>query len=63
MLVIGTLDTTGEECLYIKKLAQKNGFDAIIIDRGSLGTPIDGRDITRRKVAFRAGASPSSPYP
>jgi uncharacterized protein (UPF0261 family) len=54
ILVIGTLDTKGEECLYIKKLAQKNGFDAIIIDRG---------DISRRKVAFRAGASPSSLYP
>jgi uncharacterized protein (UPF0261 family) len=54
ILVIGRLDTKGGECLYIKKLAQENGFDAFIIDCG---------DITRRKVAFRAGASPSSPHP
>ncbi|MGD0398302.1 MAG: Tm-1-like ATP-binding domain-containing protein [Syntrophobacteraceae bacterium] len=57
ILIIGTLDTKGEECLYIKELAQKSGFGAIIIDCGSLGTPVGSGDITRRKVAERAGWS------
>ena len=57
ILVIGTLDTKGEECQYIKELAEKNGFGAIIIDCGSLGTPVGKGDISRREVAERAGWS------
>jgi len=55
ILIIGTLDTKGEECLFIKDLVQQNGCNAILIDPGPLGRPLTGGDISRKEVARKAG--------
>ena len=55
ILIIGTLDTKGEECLFIKDLVQHNGCNAILIDPGPLGRPLTRGDIPRKEVARKAG--------
>lgn len=55
ILVIGTLDTKGEECLFIRDLILQNGCNAILIDPGPLGLPLTRGDISREDVAARAG--------
>ena len=55
ILVIGTLDTKGEECLFIRDLILQNGCNAILIDPGPLGRPLTRGDISREDVAARAG--------
>ncbi len=56
ILIIGTLDTKGEECLYIKDMVQRNGFGAILADTGPMGAPVSKGDISREDVAGRAGS-------
>ena len=53
--MIGTLDTKGEECLYIRELVEQNGCRAILIDPGPLGRPLARGDISREEVAQKAG--------
>jgi uncharacterized protein (UPF0261 family) len=55
ILIIATLDTKGEESLHIKGLIEKHGLKALTIDSGSLGAPFIKGDITREKVAKKAG--------
>ena len=55
ILIIGTLDTKGEECLFIRDLVLQNGCGAMIIDPGPLGQPLARGDISREDVAARAG--------
>lgn len=56
VLVIGTLDTKGEECVYVRELLQKCGVNSILIDSGSMGVPVIRGDISREEVASRAGS-------
>ena len=53
--VIGTLDTKGEECLYIRDVLRALGFASILIDPGPMGQPITRGDIDREAVAARGG--------
>ncbi|MDD4240498.1 MAG: Tm-1-like ATP-binding domain-containing protein [Smithellaceae bacterium] len=55
ILVIGTLDTKGEECLHIRDLVLQNGCRAMLIDPGPLGRPLVCGDISREEVAQKAG--------
>src|SRR5208337_82334 len=55
ILIIGTLDTKGEECLYIQEFLQKRGLKGLLIDPGPMGEPITRGDISREEVAARAG--------
>lgn len=55
ILIIGTLDTKGEECLFIRDLVQHNGCSTILIDPGPLGRPLTRGDISRKAVARKAG--------
>jgi len=57
ILIIGTLDTKGEECVYIRDRIQQNGFGALLIDSGPLGSPLVPGDITRYDVAEKAGVT------
>jgi uncharacterized protein (UPF0261 family) len=57
VLIIGTLDTKGEECIYIRELLRKSGLTSLLIDTGSMGEPITRGDISREEVASRAGFS------
>jgi uncharacterized protein (UPF0261 family) len=55
VLVIGTLDTKGEECIYVRELLQKSRLKSLLIDPGSMGEPVTRGDIPRDEVASKAG--------
>jgi len=55
ILIIGTLDTKGEECLFIRDLVLQNGCGAILIDPGPLGVSLVRGDISREDVARKGG--------
>jgi uncharacterized protein (UPF0261 family) len=56
ILCIGTLDTKGPELLYIKQLIERrSGYEALVMDIGSLGIPHFTADITAEDVAQAAG--------
>ncbi len=56
ILCIGTLDTKGPELLYIKQLIErKSGYEALVVDIGSLGIAHFTADITAEEVAKAAG--------
>ena len=56
ILCIGTLDTKGPELLYIKQLIeQRSGYEALVMDIGSLDVAHFTADITAEEVAQAAG--------
>lgn len=55
VLIIGTLDTKGEECLFIRDLVRQYGLEAVVADPGPLGEPLMAGDISRQEVARKAG--------
>ncbi len=55
ILVLGTLDTKGEEIAFLKRSIELSGCRAIIMDVGILGQPAMQADITREDVARAAG--------
>jgi uncharacterized protein (UPF0261 family) len=56
ILCIGTLDTKGPELLYIKRLIERtSGYEALVMDIGSLGIAHFTADITAEEVAKAAG--------
>jgi uncharacterized protein (UPF0261 family) len=56
ILCIGTLDTKGPELQYIKRLIeQKRGYEALVMDIGSLGIAPFTADIPAEEVAEAAG--------
>jgi uncharacterized protein (UPF0261 family) len=58
ILCIGTLDTKGTELQYIKQLIErKRGYDALVMDIGSLGIAPFAADITAEEVATAAGST------
>jgi len=52
-----TLDTKGEETLYVKEQIERKGHRTIIIDAGVLGKPLFKADVSREKVARAGGRS------
>jgi uncharacterized protein (UPF0261 family) len=52
-----TLDTKGEETLYVKEQIERKGHRTIIIDVGVLGKPLFKADVSREKVARAGGRS------
>ena len=58
VLCIGTLDTKGPELQYIKQLIErKKGYNALVMDIGSLGIAPFAADITAEEVATAAGST------
>jgi uncharacterized protein (UPF0261 family) len=54
VVIIGTLDTKGQEFAFIKKLIEKEGLKTLVVDFGVMGEPAFKPDIQRDEVA-RAG--------
>jgi uncharacterized protein (UPF0261 family) len=52
-----TLDTKGEETLYVKEQIERKGHKTIVIDVGVLGKSLFKADISREKVARAGGRS------
>ncbi|MCT4686001.1 Tm-1-like ATP-binding domain-containing protein [Vallitalea sp.] len=57
IVIIGTLDTKGEEFSFLKNEIEKLGADTTVIDCGIIGKPMMKSDITRFQVAESMGTS------
>lgn len=57
IVVIGTLDTKGDQIEYLKRQIEKGGHSVCVIDIGVLGEPFFVPDVTREKVARAAGSN------
>src|SRR5688572_19431599 len=56
VVLLGTLDTKGDEYAYVRSLLSGQGVETILIDAGVLGEPRAVADVTREEVAQAAGA-------
>ena len=57
IILIGTLDTKGEEFSYLKEQLRAAGAKPLVVDVGVLGSPLFPPDVTREEIASRAGTS------
>jgi uncharacterized protein (UPF0261 family) len=55
IVILGSMDTKGEEYAFIKQHIQKAGCETLIIDVGVIKPPIFQPDITRQEVAKAEG--------
>jgi len=56
VVLLGTLDTKGEEYEFLRRRVRDEGVDVILVDTGVLGVPLAEPDIGRAEVAEAAGA-------
>lgn len=57
IIVIGTLDTKGQEIAYVRDLIADRGHQPVVVDSGVLGEPAIEAAISRHEVAAAAGTS------
>jgi uncharacterized protein (UPF0261 family) len=55
VVIVGALDTKGEEFAYVKTLLKKKRLKTIVVDFGVLGEPAFEPDISRNMVAAAGG--------
>src|SRR5579875_486275 len=56
VVLVGTLDTKGQENAYLRERLRAEGCDVLLVDAGVKGTPLTQPDISREEVARVAGA-------
>ena len=56
VVLLGTLDTKGEEYDFLRRRVREEGVDVLLVDTGVLGAPLAEPDISREEVAEAAGA-------
>ncbi|MGH2533020.1 MAG: Tm-1-like ATP-binding domain-containing protein [Thermomicrobiales bacterium] len=56
VVLLGTLDTKGDEYAFLRDQVRADGCDVLLIDAGVLGRPRTPPDVTREEVATAAGA-------
>src|SRR5579884_3128723 len=57
VLLIGTLDTKGDEVRFVRDLLRGEGVAAVVLDAGVLGPPAFAADIDRERVFRAAGTT------
>ena len=57
ILVLGTLDTKGDEVGYLKQQIEARGHGTMVMDVGILGQPSLRADVTRQEVVAAGGSS------
>ncbi|PZF62619.1 UPF0261 family protein [Curtobacterium sp. MCBD17_034] len=57
VVVLGTLDTKGEEHAYLASRIRARGLRSVLVDTGILGAPVVNADVAREEVAAAAGTS------
>lgn len=57
IMVIGTLDTKGEEVEYLRTRIESRGHQTIVVDVGVLDEPLTRADIKREEIAEAGGAA------
>jgi len=55
VVIVGALDTKGQEFKFVKDLIEKEGLDTLVVDFGVLGKPGFKPDISRDEVAKKGG--------
>ena len=56
VVIIGTLDTKGDETLYVKKLLERRGLRTLVVDTGVRGEPLFAPEVRRERVAAAVGS-------
>ena len=56
VVLVGTLDTKGEEYAFLADRIREQGVDVILVDAGIVGAPLATPDVTREEVAAAVGA-------
>jgi uncharacterized protein (UPF0261 family) len=57
VVIVGTLDTKGDELRFVRDVLARQGLETLVIDAGSVGPPGFAPDIDRAEVFRRAGTS------
>jgi uncharacterized protein (UPF0261 family) len=57
VVLLGTLDTKGDEYDFLRRKVREEGVDVLLVDTGVLGVPLAEPDISRQEVAAAAGAN------
>jgi uncharacterized protein (UPF0261 family) len=57
IVIVATMDTEGEEALFLKEQIEKKGHRTIVIDAGILGKPFFEPDIPHEEVARAGGGT------
>ena len=57
VVLVGTLDTKGDEYAYLADRISEHGVDVVLVDAGIVGEPRAKPDVTREEVAQAVGAS------
>ena len=57
VVLLGTLDTKGDECAFLRERIQAQGCDVVMVDTGALGEPRITADVSRVEVAKAANSS------
>jgi uncharacterized protein (UPF0261 family) len=57
VVMVGTLDTKGQELGFVRDLLRRHGLETLVIDAGSVGAPTLEPDIGREEVFRRAGTT------
>ena len=55
VVIVGSLDTKGDEFAFVKKLIEAEGLNTLVVDFGVMGAPALEPDITREEVAKAGG--------
>ena len=55
VVIVGALDTKGQEFKFVKDLIEKEGLDTLVVDFGVMGEPGFEPDINREEVAMKGG--------
>jgi uncharacterized protein (UPF0261 family) len=55
VLLIGTLDTKGDEYAYLRERLRLHGVECLLVDAGTAGRPRTEPDVTREALAAEAG--------
>ena len=56
VVLIGTLDSKGDELLYLKQAIEARGHRVLVVDTGVRGQPLFRADVSREEVAAAADA-------
>lgn len=57
VVLVGSLDTKGDEFQFVRDLIQAQGLETILVDFGVLGDPVFEADVSSEQVARAGGSS------
>src|SRR6476659_3350815 len=57
VVIVGALDTKGEEFAFVKRLIEAQGLRTLVVDFGVLGQPAFAPDVDRSEVARAGGGA------